>query len=64
MRDDRPRKLDGEVPARMREAPARCRMAIHNTGFTFTQTFGSTNTYTYFCLFHGFMMQGTIVVNP
>jgi plastocyanin len=31
---------------------------------SFTQTFTSSNTYTYFCTQHGFMMQGTIVVNP
>jgi plastocyanin len=37
---------------------------ILNSGATFTQTFTNTNTYTYFCLVHDIMMQGTIVVNP
>ena len=37
---------------------------IQNNGATFSHTFTSTNSYTYFCQVHGFMMQGTIVVNP
>ena len=37
---------------------------VHNSGFTFTQTFPNSNTYTYFCSIHGFFMQGTIIVNP
>jgi plastocyanin len=37
---------------------------VLNSGATFQQTFNSSNTYTYFCLIHGVMMQGTIVVNP
>jgi len=37
---------------------------VHNAGFTFTQTFNSSNTYTYFCSVHGVMMQGLIIVNP
>ena len=37
---------------------------VHNIGFTFTQTFNSSNTYTYFCSVHTVMMQGLIIVNP
>lgn len=33
-------------------------------GGSFSHTFASTGTFTYFCLVHGSLMTGTVVVNP
>ena len=37
---------------------------INDSGHTFDFTFSSAGTFTYHCLVHGFVMNGTVVVNP